>query len=205
MGTTQYGQWEPLPLDDAIDLFMPASFRWWLSGGHALELHLNRAWRSHDDTNISVLRHDAGLLFETLPGWDIHLAAAGVLTPWDGSPLSADRSENNLWCRPSAEDSWSLDITISDGDQDQWIYRRDPTIRRDWPEAVLITKDGVPYLAPELQLLFKSKDVRPKDGVDAEVVIPSLTPRRRALLRSLLTTAHPWQEVIEERSGPHAS
>ena len=37
-------------------------------------------------------------------------------------------------------------------------------------EAVLTTADGVRYLAPEVQLLFKSKDVRGKDDVDRQRV-----------------------------------
>ncbi len=200
MGSNGYGPWVPLSVDDAVALFEPASFRWWVSGGHALELHLDRSWRAHDDTDISILRCNADLLFDALPGWDIHLAAAGVLTLWDGSPLSASRSENNLWCRAAPEDPWSLDVTISDGDEHDWIYRRDPSIRRGWPDAVLSTRNGVPYLAPELQLLFKSKDVRPKDEVDVRAVIPTLNPQRQTLLRSLLPADHPWQRLFDPDS-----
>ena len=197
MGVASYGRWEPLSIDEAVALFEPASFRWWVSGGHALELHLDRSWRRHDDTDISILRGDAYRLNEALPGWEIHLAADGVLTSWDGSPLSAGRSENNLWCRLSSDHPWSLDITISDGDEEDWIYRRDPTIRKCWPEAVLTTTNGVPYLAPELQLLFKSKQMRPKDGVDAQVIIPALSSRRQRFLRHLLPTGHPWQDFFD--------
>lgn len=181
---------------DVVELFRPAGFRWWLSGGHALELHVGRAWRVHDDIDVGITRSDAGGLLEVLHGWDIHIGAAGVLTPWDGGLLDADRSQNNLWCRPAPASPWSIDVTVGDGDEHEWVYRRDPRIRRRWSDAVLTAFDGTPYLAPELQLLFKSKNVRPKDDVDAVTVIPLLEPGRRAWLGGHLPADHPWQTVV---------
>ncbi len=70
-------------------------------------------------------------------------------------------------------------------------------ISRRWPEAVLITIRGVPYLAPELQLLFKSEDARPKDDVDAASVIPELEPEGRAWLAHRLPADHGWHTLIE--------
>ena len=58
------------------------------------------------------------------------------------------------------------------------------------------TEQGVPYLAPELQLLYKSKDIRPKDELDAAEVIPSLAADRRNRLHLLLREDHPWQGVV---------
>ncbi len=55
---------------------------------------------------------------------------------------------------------------------------------------------GVPYLAPELQLLFKSKGLRLKDDLDAGEVVPELDARRRAQLSRLLATGHPWQRLL---------
>ena len=63
-----HGPWDPLPLAEAVDLFRKAPFRWWVSGGHALELHVGRSWRSHDDTDISFCRDDARHLPEILAG-----------------------------------------------------------------------------------------------------------------------------------------
>ena len=50
---------------------------------------------------------------------------------------------------------------------------------------------GFPYLAPELQLLFKSKDNRTKDDRDATEVIPALNDEQRRRLRALLPGDHP--------------
>lgn len=198
MGAVGLGPWEPLSIDEVVALLGEASFRWWIAGGHALEAHVGRSWRSHDDTDVGIVRHDAGELTDVLAGWDVHVAAAGVLTPWDGGPLDASRSQNNLWCRRSPAHPWCLDVLLGDGDDESWIYRRDPTIRRPWAEAVLRDRSGTPYLAPELQLLFKSKSLRPKDDVDAHAVVPLLGPERRTRLASYLAPTHPWQLTIAE-------
>ncbi len=185
-----------MPVRDTVDLFRPADFRWWLSGGHALEAHLGTSWRDHDDTDIAISRSDAPRLLDVLHGWDIHIGSAGVLSTWAGDPLDAGRSQNNLWCRPTPAAPWMIDVTVGDGNEHEWIYRRDPTIRRPWDDAVLTTPDGTPYLAPELQLLFKSTDIRPKDDLDAATVVPLLEPERRSWLANHLPATHPWQTTI---------
>jgi hypothetical protein len=64
---------------------------------------------------------------------------------------------------------------------------------RSWDQAVLRSTEGIPNLAPEYQLLFKSKNVRPKDKLDAEEVISELDPDRQMRLRQGLPENHPWR------------
>jgi hypothetical protein len=145
-------------------------------------LHLGRSWRDHDDLDIGICRDDLDSARKLLAGWDFR----------EGS--------NNLWARRSPDLGWGLDLTVGAGNEEHWVYRRDPMITRTWEEAVLHTPDAVPYLAPDLQLLFKSKDVRPKDDEDAARVIPELDADARAFLQTNLPPDHPWQELIEELS-----
>jgi hypothetical protein len=188
--------WEPLSVTATVDAFSGAPFRWWLSGGRALELHLGRSWRDHHDTDVGITRPEAAAIRSVLADWDIYVAAAGQLEPWSGDDLEAARHQNNLWCRHDVDGPWLLDVTIGEGDDEVWIYRRDPSIRFAWTDAVLQSPEGVPYLAPELQLLFKSRDRREKDDIDAREVIPQLETARRDRLALLLPTEHPWQNLI---------
>jgi hypothetical protein len=190
------GSWDPLTVPEVAAIFRHAPFRWWLSGGHALELHLGRSWRSHEDIDVGICRSDVPLVRGVLDGWDLHVAAAGQLQPWQGQPLLAELQQNNLWCRRSPSAAWALDLTVGDGTVAEWIYRRQPTVRLPWNEAVLQTDDGIPYLAPELQLLFKSKDARAKDHADAREVISRLEAERRNRLAQLLEPAHPWHQLL---------
>jgi hypothetical protein len=196
MSVPSLGRWDPLSVTATIDTFRDAPFRWWLSGGHALELHLGRSWRYHDDTDVGINRRDIGALPSVLAEWDLHVAAAGRLEPWKGGQLQAALHQNNLWCRRHHDGPWQLDVTIGEGDDELWVYRRDPSLQVPWAQAVLQTPDGVPYLAPVLQLLFKSKDRRDKDDTDARQVIPELDRERRDQLARLLPTDHPWHDLI---------
>jgi hypothetical protein len=166
----ELGPWEPLSLGATVDLFRAAPFRWWIAGGRALELHLGRSWRHHD-------------------------AAAGRLPPWSGGALEQSLHQNNLWAR-RAGGPWLLDITVGEGDEEAWIYRRDERLRIPWEDAVLRTAAGVPYLSPELQLLFKSRDLRNKDLVDARQVIPELSDEQRGRLAGQLPDDHDWQALL---------
>lgn len=197
MGTDELGPWNPLTVEQIVELFRMADFRWWLAGGLALEAHVDRSWRIHDDIDVGIVRADAPRVGHVLSGWDIHLANDGVLTPWDGAPLDGARSSvGNLWCRPSPDAAWALDVLVGEGDTTEWIYKRDPNVRRRWTEAVLRSTSDVPYLAPEIQLLFKSKSGRKKDQADAAAVIPELTSTRRSWLADHLQAEHPWQTII---------
>lgn len=196
MAAPVLGPWSPLTIGSVIETFAPASFRWWVSGGHALELHEQRSWRDHDDTDVGVVRSDLSDVYEFLSHWDVHVAAAGQLTRWGGESLAADRHQNNLWCRTTAAVPWVLDVTIGAGSDERWVYRRDPSVQVPWDVAVLRTGDGVPYLAPELQLLYKSHRVRPKDDIDAAEVIPGLDASRREFLAKALAPGHPWHRLV---------
>ena len=197
MVSSLLGPWQPMTLADAVAAFRNAPVRWWVCGGHALELYVGRTWRAHDDTDIGVLRGDLPRLRTVFVHWDIQVASEGVLSSWDGHEPRLDWRENNLWCRRGPRAPWSLDVTVGDGDTVHWIYRRDPSVQVPWAEALLYTHDGIPYLAPELQLLFKSSRPRPKDTIDATEVIPLLDAARRRRLAALLPPAHPWLRHLD--------
>jgi Aminoglycoside-2''-adenylyltransferase len=192
----EHHTWEPLSVDEAIDVFREAPFRWWICGGRALEIHAGRAWRSHSDLDIGVTREQAPSVYGWLSDWDLFIASAGRLSEWDGRSLSAGRHENNVWARKPLGETWAFDLTIGSGTDERWVYRRDPSLSLLWDEAILCSSDGVPYLAPELQLLFKAKNHRLKDDHDAGQVIPTINLRAQRLLREHLPSGHDWQRLL---------
>jgi Aminoglycoside-2''-adenylyltransferase len=193
-----YGHWRPLTVVEAAHAMGAFDAPWWFTGGHALELHLGRSWREHDDIDVGICRSDAHRLRALSTIGELHIAAAGVLRPWSGEALIEGRHENNVWVRRH-DGAWALDITIGEGDRSTWTYRRDQTLRLPWDRVVLSTDEGLPYLAPALQLLFKSTDVRPKDQLDADIVIPTLDDWSLALLDVRLTRGHPWLSMVAQR------
>ncbi len=185
-----------MPLHQLVSLFEGAPFRWWVSGGLALELHVGRSWRSHEDTDIGVSRSEASLIHTWLTEWEMWVAASGVLSLWNGETLDPDVGQSNVWMRRSSESPWVIDLTVGDGNSNYWIYRRDRNIRRNWDEAILLTRHDVPYLAPELQLLFKSKNMRAKDDHDARMVIPLLSAGPTQFLTDHLPGDHRWRNLL---------
>jgi hypothetical protein len=96
-----------------------------------------------------------------------------------------------------------IDILLTDMDG-VWKYRREPTIVRSLDKISLKTESGIPYLAPELVLLFKSKNTsnqeRAKDQTDFDNVLPHLDAERRAWLRWALIATSPDHVWIEQLS-----
>jgi hypothetical protein len=81
------------------------------------------------------------------------------------------------------------------GDEAVWVFRREPRIQRPLNEVIHRTPQGLPYLAPEIQLLYKARNPRPRDEEDFENVIPHLdATARKWLCESLQMTqpAHGW-------------
>jgi hypothetical protein len=80
----------------------------------------------------------------------------------------------------------------------QWLFRRDHRIRR--PLAAAFLSDAkLPYLAPEIVLLYKSKAPEARDDADLVSALPHLSPERRAWLRQALEHSrpgHPWTDII---------
>ena len=89
-----------------------------------------------------------------------------------------------------------------DVDGDDWVYRRHRSIRGRIAELGRLTDTGIPYLSPEIQLLFNSKDHgRQKDFDGFLRTLPALPPEKaRWLLECLAIQSpggHPWNEHIE--------
>jgi len=53
------------------------------------------------------------------------------------------------------------------------------------------TPDGIPYLAPELQLLYKAKVPRPKDEADFARILSVLDAQSRQWFAQSLALVHP--------------
>ncbi|MGH3656156.1 MAG: hypothetical protein ACRDUA_05810 [Micromonosporaceae bacterium] len=63
-------------------------------------------------------------------------------------------------------------------------------------ELIRRTDDGIPYLRPEVALLFKAKWTRPKDEADLDGVLPLLDATARSWLAGALDAVHrghPWR------------
>ena len=196
-----YGSWAPRTPKDVQSLLAGYPGRWWVAGGWAIEAFTGVS-RAHDDIDPSVLRSDLPLLRRHLAGHlDVWAASGGALSPMlpDDNPhgaadevLPADCSQ--VWTRPSASGPWEFDVLLDAGTADEWVYKRDPRIRMPMSEA-LWESDGILFIQPEIQLLYKAKGRRAKDQADFDTTLPRLDDHRRHWLADALDRTipeHPW-------------
>ena len=198
-------KWRPLTPDDAVRLMRGYERPWWIGGGWALDLFLDRSTRTHADLDVVVLRDDQDRLREHLVGWDLQIAHLGSLTPWRGDRLELPL--HGLWGRADAAGPWEIEFLLMESDGERWLFRRDPRTTLPLADAGL-RREGVPYLVPEIPLLYKSKEPRDRDETDFAAVLPQLTPDRRAWLRAAIASqdpSHPWLAALDgrrPRQGP---
>ena len=76
-------------------------------------------------------------------------------------------------------------------DGEDWAFRRDPRIRRPLAEAIEFSPEAIPYLAPEIVLLFKAKAPTDKNEADLALTLPLLTWSQIEWLRNALEIVHP--------------
>lgn len=185
-----YGPWLSRTPEDAAALFEGYEGVWWVAGGWAIEAFTDVP-RPHDDIDPSVPRSGVAALLQHLSGrLDVWHADDGALRPLVDPRQPVPENCEDLWLRRSGADPWEYDVKVMSATATTWTYKRDPRI--SLPLAgILWTRDGIPYLRPEVQLLHKAPGLRPKDQADFDACLPLLEPGSRAWLRDALTVAHP--------------
>jgi len=188
--------WAPLGVEDVAKLFASASFPWWIAGGIALELAVGKTLRDHSDIDVLVLRRDQLAVRELLGGWDCWAAdPPGKLKAWPRGQALGD-SVHDVWCRKSPTDAWGLQLMLDESEGLSWVSRRDGGISATLPELTRVTGDGVPYLAPHVQLYYKAKNPREKDQFDLDAVLRGGIDLDVDWLRNAITRSygaqHPW-------------
>lgn len=174
---------------------------WYIASGWALDLFLGQPSRCHHDVDVVIDRSDQLLLQQHMTdrGWQFVTPLDGRLEPWPRHMrLELPRHQAH-----AHRDGAFIDFLFTNMVNGVWRYRREPSILQSLERVALQTPDGLPFLAPEVVLLFKSKNTGPldrsKDQIDFERVYPHLAAPQRTWLRwALLVTApqHPWLDLL---------
>jgi hypothetical protein len=187
------GPWSPLALEEARRLMDRLGVSWWVAGGWAIDLFLGRVTRVHADLDIAMLRRDQEALAALArDGWDLHVAADGVLTPWRVGDVLEGSARHQLWARPGREAPWALEILFEEAQGEDWLFRRNVRVRLPLARFGLLTVGGLPFVAPEIALLYKAKaSDEARNVADFSAARGALDAGARAWLRRALETAHP--------------
>lgn len=189
-----YGRWQPWNPRDVAAFFASLAVPWWIAGGWAIDLFLERQTRAHEDVDVLVLRehqHEVRALFAD---WDMQAAAPGSAEwpfyAWEAGHTLRPET-HDIWCRPSKTAPWALQFMIADTRDGQWVFRRYPELTRPLATIGHTTSDGIPYLSPDIQLLHKARGLRPKDEEDFLQTLPYLDRASRQWLQQALAIVHP--------------
>jgi hypothetical protein len=186
--------WRALHPRDAANLLAGIDVPWWIAGGWALEMFRGTVTRPHGDLDVGLLRRDVATVLDRLSGWEMFEAKGGRLTRLAAGALPRV-DVYSLWGRPTADDLWTIELMLDEADGDVWVYRRDPRIRRSLDTAIRRDANGITYLAPEIQLLYKSSATRDRDDADFAQTWPLLSDDARQWLRNaldLVAPGHRW-------------
>lgn len=200
-----FGAWLPWHSHEVAHFFSPLAIPWWIAGGWAIDLFLGMQTRDHDDIDVQFLRRDQQSIRALFQGWDIQ--EAHPTTSPDSWPFHEWKPGtllspgiHDIWCRPHKTDPWAIQLMATDTHDDQWILRHNAQFTGSLSTIGYLTDDGIPYLAPEIQLLYKARSPRPKDEADLDRVLPYLDQKSRQWLTQALTSVHPchpWLVKLE--------
>ena len=172
---------------------------WYVCGGWALDLFLGRVTRDHKDVDIAFARRDQsevqGYLLRR--GWKLEKAADGRLSPWEeGEELRLPL--HGVWCRNEAHDPDFFEVLLNEIDDELFRFRRDPTVTLPRARMSFESPLGLPVLAPEVVLLYKSNS-NEEYGEDFHNAAPALSREARAWLKGALdkvSPGHTWAEEL---------
>ncbi|KGM44975.1 hypothetical protein P9D43_03295 [Neobacillus niacini] len=200
---TDFKNWKPLNVSNIVSLFSEIPITWCLAGGWALDIHLGKKSREHSDIDVIILRDQHQAAFQLLSReWKVLKAEGGVLLPWNEGEYLAHTTD--VWVSKSHNSSWAFQIMLVDTEDENWIYRREKSIKKPVNELIVRTYDGIPYLSPEIQLLYKggSSKIRGRDFDDLQTMLPILTSQEKEWLSSSLLQqfpqGHPWVTYLQK-------
>ena len=179
--------WDAWPPARVAELFAGVDAPWCVAAGWAIELFLGDRSREHEDLEVAVPRARFDEFAVRLHGHEIYVPLG------EGRGFASfdpDSESQQTWVR-EPDGPWRLDLFREPADGDTWVCRRDESIRLGYDELIERTTDGIPYMRPDMVLLFKAKHAREKDEGDFDAALPRLDARQRASLRGWLERVHP--------------
>jgi hypothetical protein len=185
--------WRPEQVAERLD---GVGTPWCIAAGWALDLFRGEQSRPHGDLEIAVPAAGFPEIRHRFPEYVFDAVGSGRV--WPGAEAEALAATHQTWLRDPASGQFLFDVFREPHEGRTWICRRDEKLRLPYDAIIERTSDGVPYLVPELVLLFKAKASRPKDQADFDGVLPLLGRTRQGVLRGWLELMHPGHPWLAE-------
>ncbi|MEM8892477.1 MAG: hypothetical protein AAGD28_31140 [Bacteroidota bacterium] len=192
--------WEPYDVEKMLALMQGFDRPWCFAGGYAIELFVGESFRPHGDIDIFLFREDQERIQEHFQNWDMHRAALPGLTPWKKGEFLEGRIRD-IWVREKQDAPWRFQLMLNDRKDESWIFKRNSAIGGSIKKMIQYTSSFIPYLAPEIQLLYKAKkQLEEKDQTDFDRALPLMKAEEVNLLREWLMiqfpNGHDWVKKL---------
>ena len=204
-------------IEEVNVLLKGQDFSYAICGGFALDLFLGYESRVHGDIDvlafwedreaiITYMQHKGFLVYEMLGGGKVHRITdiqmqeklrKNIFCCTEDCELVRlyDTEEQDVFWLDFQHTGLSklnyIEFLFNEKTEKEFVYVRDSRVKRELDKAVL-EKNGVPYLAPELCLLFKSTDIE-REGYqqDYELTVERLSPEQRAWFENAMELLYP--------------
>ena len=142
-------------------------YPWFIAGGWAIDLFLEKETRLHDNIEIGIYREQQMKLFRYLGKYKKY---------YIDNRSRIGKYEKKEWKKeylrlPISEifveyDGLEIEILLNEKDDFDWIYGKNNKIKHERSNVIRYTDDRIPYLCPEIVLLYKTMEMRNKDKDD---------------------------------------
>ena len=222
---------EPNQMLESLKIFMAGSpFQWAVCGGFALDLFLGKNIRTHGDMDLCVLEQDRESIkkYALSKGWQVYeFRGWGKVRPLEYH-IPSDPGRNLMCVREGCDivkfypcedpgmryhqffhtgmkEFYYLEFLFSSTCGEDLVLDQRNGLRRELSKAFLC-RDGIPYLAPEIVLLYKASDSEnPAYQLDFTETYPHLNGDQKnwfqAGMKLLYPDGHPWANQSAATDG----
>jgi hypothetical protein len=199
-----------------------------ICGGHAIDLFLGKKMRPHKDLDAVVYWEDRDQIIQYMinSGWDVYEPCGTDYLHKINNIYNQKRIKSNIWCvKPEnshykftekEKDMFSvefdnleqmeldyIEILFNSRKNNEFIYARNHDIRIKMDEAILMS-GNIPFLAPEVVLLYKSKyPFVQENQLDFENTIHKMNVDQlkwfKTSLENEYTKEHEWLNYIDSK------
>jgi hypothetical protein len=194
---------KPLHPHEILSILGSAPFQWWIAGGWALDLFLGKQTRPHFDTDIAMARRDQLAAQLYLNEWEFFSTKRDekgdiVLRKWKTREILGQEYPG-VWARKPGKDLWRFEFLFHEISDQTWTFRHDDSVKHPLVKIGGVSPENIPYLLPEIALLYKAARLRDVDEGDFHKVLLYLNQTQRAqLLADLqkIEPEHPWLTAL---------
>lgn len=167
---------------------------WFIAGGWAIDLFIGKETREHHDIEIAIFRDDQLRLKNYLNEWEFKKVFNGEFHNWNNEFLQLPIHEIHASNKLNGD---NVEILLNEVEDTMWNFRRDTRIYYPLKSLWSYSKTGIPYLNPEIVLLYKAKNTREKDNKDFLTIKDYLNKEQKQWLKYALQLHEPEHKWIQ--------